>query len=112
MTRTRGRWVPKRGRPGGVKNQDLFEKFCLFLTFWAAKVPALAQTRPSLSPRHTATHPKDCTGLGDPNTLKLYHTRKFPRALDDRLPPKQGSDPAQILTQSISNPSQHLTFQV
>ena len=62
--------LPKRGRPGGVNNQVSFKIFCFFLTFLAAKVPALVYTRPSLSYRHTATHPKDCTGLGDPNTLK------------------------------------------
>ena len=46
MTRTRGRADPKRGRPGGVKNQDFIRICCFFKTFLAAKVPGLAQVTP------------------------------------------------------------------
>ena len=42
-----------------------------FFTFWPPKFRASVSSLPSLSYLPTPTHLKDCTGLGEPNTLKL-----------------------------------------
>ena len=43
--------------------------------------------------------------------IYFRYVRKSPKTLNVRLPPEQSPDPAQILTQSVSDPSQHFIFQ-
>ena len=54
----------------GQQSSCLYDSLILCFTFWPPKCRDSVWSPPSLSYWHTATHLKDCPGLG-PNTLKL-----------------------------------------
>ena len=62
---------PKWCRPGDGKNRHILQDFCFFSSHFLRPSTELHNFTPVASGPHIP-RPKDCPGLGYPNTLKLY----------------------------------------
>ena len=69
-TRHGGRWLPHRFRLGGGEIPSTLADFVFFFNVSAAQPPRGSIHAPVACGLH-CPRPKDCPGLGSPNTLKL-----------------------------------------